>query len=84
MQTPIEGSLPVAPDALSLPIIYLDNEELQSFLLSEAPTASGIAYEWEGEKVVHLHLNPVTHAFGTSAKVLLHVLCPPLPPMRHT
>ena len=70
MQTPIEGSLPVAPDALSLPIIYLDNEELQSFLLSEAPTASGIAYEWEGEKVVHLHLNPVTHAFGTSAKVL--------------
>ena len=70
METPVEGSLPLAPDALSLPILYLDNEELQSFLSSDSATAMGIAYEWEGEKVVHLHLNPVDHAFGTQHKVL--------------
>ena len=51
-------------------IIYLDNEELQSFLSSAAPTASGTAYEWEGEDVVHLHIKPVEHAFGRQGSVL--------------
>ena len=51
-------------------IIYLDNEELQSFLSSAAPTASGTAYEWEGEDVVHLHIKPLEHAFGRQGSVL--------------
>ena len=41
----------------------LYGEELQRF--STMPeNASGIAYEWEGESVIHLRLRPLEHSFG--------------------
>ncbi|MBO4287418.1 MAG: ThiF family adenylyltransferase [Kiritimatiellae bacterium] len=43
-------------------IVYLNKEELLS--LPEAGAVDGVAYEWEGEGVVHLHTRPLRHAYG--------------------
>lgn len=43
---------------------YIDGEELKDFIASGALQATGIAYEWEGEGVVHLRFAPLRHAFG--------------------
>ncbi len=50
---------------ITLPLYYVDGEELKHFLSSGASQANGIGYEWEGEEVIHLHFAPITHAFGT-------------------
>lgn len=50
--------------------IYLDSEELESFFYSSDSSLIGISYEWEGEEVVHLHINKLPHSYGTTSKVL--------------
>lgn len=70
MENPLNGSLPLAPDALSLPIIYIDNEEVLAFTGQEQPQASATAYTWEGEEVVHIRTTPLRHAFGVQSKAL--------------
>ena len=76
MESPIEGSVPLAPDALSLPVIYVSGEEVGAFLASGSDRADGISYTWEDEDVVHLHLNPLRHAFGRQGKVLFALEAP--------
>lgn len=49
--------------------IYLSQNEIQELLSLEGPQ-QGIAYEWEGENVVHLRLHPLRHAFGNTAACL--------------
>ena len=51
-------------------IYYIDGSEVQAFLSGEAVAARGAAYEWEDEGVVHLHLNPLKHAYGQCRTVL--------------
>ena len=46
------------------PVFYVDGEELEAFLKSELTESKGYGYEWENEKVTHLHFRPITHAFG--------------------
>ena len=48
---------------------YIDGEELKSFILSGSKHANGFGYEWEDEKVIHLHFSPIKHAFGIVHKV---------------
>lgn len=45
-------------------IVYLSQEEIDAFAVGKAESLSGYAYEWEGEGVVHLHTQPLFHAFG--------------------
>lgn len=47
--------------------IYLDKDEVITFLQSKDLMISGISYEWEGEDVVHVHTSPISHAFGLVA-----------------
>lgn len=51
-------------------IIYIDSEELHSFLQSEKDEVLGYGYEWENENVMHLHTKPLLHSFGIAHKVL--------------
>lgn len=51
------------------PIFYIDGEELDTFLKSDAKECTGYGYEWENEKVTHLHFHPIEHAFGRVFKV---------------
>lgn len=53
-----------------LPVIYVYDEEISNFKLSVNNETIGIAYVWENEDVVHLHLTPVPHSFGRNAKCL--------------
>ena len=50
--------------AAELPLVYLDKQELVDFFESGATRLNGVAYEWEGEQVVHLHTHPTRHAHG--------------------
>lgn len=59
----------VTEDDFGKPIFYVDGEELDSFLKSNMNQACGYAYEWEKEKVTHLHFHPIEHAFGTVSVV---------------
>lgn len=77
METPLNGSLPLAPDALSLPIIYIDNEEALAFADGAQTVTQATAYEWEGEDVVHIRISPLRHAFGTQRKALFAKELPP-------
>lgn len=45
-------------------VYYIDGEEVRDFLTSGRQQATGIAYEWEGEGVIHLRFRPLRHAFG--------------------
>lgn len=53
-----------------LPIIYLSQEEINSFSGKEEMTVLGHSYEWEGERVVHLRVAPVLHSYGLHGKVI--------------
>ena len=53
----------------STPLYYIDGEELKEFLNSDALQHNGLAYEWEGEQVIHLHFSPIRHAFGKQHSV---------------
>ena len=44
-----------------LPIIYLSQEEINSFSDKEDMTVLGHSYEWEGERVIHLRITPALH-----------------------
>lgn len=45
-------------------IFYVDKEELILFINSSEIIKEGYGYEWENEDVIHLHINPVLHAYG--------------------
>lgn len=45
-------------------IYYIDGEEVKNFISSGQQQSTGIAYEWEGEGVIHLRFAPLRHAFG--------------------
>ena len=51
-------------------MVYLSQEELDAFANGEEECFIGYAYEWEGEGVVHLHTQPLSHAFGQISKCL--------------
>ena len=51
------------------PIVYISDEELESFVNSSNSMIVGKAYEWEDEKVVHLHTKPIPHSFGKEHSV---------------
>ena len=57
-------------------IVYLSQEELNTFASSEAEAQCGYAYEWEGEGVVHLHTQPLAHAFGRVSKCFFSKTAP--------
>ena len=53
-----------------LPIIYLDKGELENFSSLKLPMSIGHYYEWEGEQVVHLFIQPSIHSYGRTGTVL--------------
>lgn len=57
-------------------IVYLSQEELDAFASGEAESQCGYAYEWEGEGVVHLHTQPLAHAFGRVSKCFFSKAAP--------
>lgn len=57
-------------------IVYLSQEELDAFASGEAESQCGYAYEWEGEDVVHLHTQPLAHAFGRVSKCFFSKTAP--------
>ena len=50
--------------------IYIDKEELETFSNSSERLLEGIAYEWEGENVVHIHTKKLPHSYGEPSCVL--------------
>ena len=52
------------------PIVYIDKEELEHFFLISESVVNGVAYEWEGEQVVHLHTAPLPHSYGKQKPVV--------------
>lgn len=55
---------------MGAPVFYIDGEELQKFLSgNDCTPASGIAYEWEGEGVIHIRFAPLLHSFGKTHTV---------------
>ncbi len=50
-------------------IYYVDGQQLNEFIASDAMTADGVAYLWEGESVYHIRFTPLQHAFGQQHKV---------------
>lgn len=54
----------------SLPIIYLDKEELKEFCSQGLLEKEGISYEWEQEQIIHLKMNPYIHSFGKTGMVV--------------
>lgn len=48
--------------------IYIDKDEVLTFLNSGDCHIEGQSYEWEGENVIHIHTAALPHAFG-------HVAC---------
>lgn len=52
-------------------IYYIDGEELNNFINSEIDEIIGYAYEWENEKVTHIHFSPIPHAFGKIRKIII-------------
>ncbi len=52
-------------------VFFIDGQELTSFSNDcQRQEHVGIAYEWEGENVVHLRFEPLPHSFGITHKVL--------------
>ena len=51
-------------------IAYLSKEEIKTFILAQEVMTQGYAYEWEGEQVVHIHTQPLLHAFGATSRAL--------------
>lgn len=50
--------------------IYIDKEELKSVFNSSESFCAGVAYEWEGENVVHIHTDKLPHSYGVQSEVL--------------
>ncbi len=47
------------------PIFFIDGEQLKKFASSPSQEdVIGVAYEWEGENVFHLHFIHICHSFG--------------------
>lgn len=58
-------------DNISARVFFVDGQELKGFAASEdIAEVCGIAYEWEGENVFHLHFSSVNHSFGKTHSVL--------------
>ena len=55
---------------MSLPIIYIDKEDLSNFRSMSISRHEGISYEWENENVVHIKMNPAVHSYGKTDKVI--------------
>ena len=53
-----------------LPIIYLDKEDINSFLSQENASVEGFSYEWEDERVIHIRMNPQIHSYGKTGRAL--------------
>lgn len=53
-----------------IPIIYLDKEDVKTFLSQEKTSVEGFSYEWENEGVIHLRMTPYNHSFGNVGSVL--------------
>ena len=51
------------------PVFYINGEELDEFIKSSRISAKGYGYEWENEKVCHIHFSPLKHSFGIQHKV---------------
>lgn len=54
----------------SIPIIYLDREDLKAFLSNENANEEGVSYEWEDERVIHIKMKPYNHSFGKTGRVI--------------
>lgn len=54
----------------NLPIIYLSQEDINSFSDKEDMTVLGHSYEWEGERVIHLRITPALHGYGLQGKAI--------------
>lgn len=54
--------------------VYIDKDEVLTFLSSEDFHIEGQSYEWEGEDVVHIHTVAQLHAFGHVAVAHWHKL----------
>ena len=52
------------PGRAAAPVAYVEKEEIASLLADFPDMRSGVAYEWEGEGVVHLRVRPALHAYG--------------------
>lgn len=52
-------------------IIYLDMQGLADFSASDSDTLTGSCYEWENEKVYHIHPVELTHQFGRRSDVII-------------
>ena len=52
--------------------IYLDKDEIFSFVHSADSRCFGKSYEWEGENVVHIHTAAIEHAFGQVSTAIWH------------
>ena len=51
-------------------IAYISADDVREFLAEDKTSFLGFSYEWEGEKVVHLHSHPLHHAFGDAHRCL--------------
>lgn len=51
-------------------IIYINSEDIKTFLFSNIEKSTGVSYEWEGEDVIQIHLQPQKHSYGSEDKVL--------------
>ena len=52
------------------PIIYLNKEDINSFLSHNNASLDGFSYEWENERVVHVKMTPFNHSFGNVGRAL--------------
>lgn len=55
---------------MELPVIFISKEDLTLFYSYDIPSHVGLSYEWEGEHVVHIRLDPADHSYGKTDKVL--------------
>ena len=53
------------------PIIYLDREDINTFLSKlNISEKEGVSYEWEGERVIHIRMNPDLHSYGKTGRAI--------------
>lgn len=50
-------------------IYYIDGEQLNTFVQSDAKESCGYGYKWENENVTHLHFAPIEHSFGKAHSI---------------
>ena len=54
----------------TLPLYFVDKQELDDYGRGGVGSLAGVSYEWEGEQVVHLRTRPARHAYGQVGQVL--------------